>query len=111
MYLRNTYSTIADGVFDAPTFLVEGKIFWGDDATEMILNYLDSPSWWHRNCRRIWVFGHIGRSLKIGSGIVSDRVGNWIIKCAELGHFIDASVCFVCRLSFFATSFSVQSLI
>ena len=44
MYLRNTVSTIADGVFGALTFLVGGKIFWGDDATEMMLNYLDSPS-------------------------------------------------------------------
>jgi 2-hydroxychromene-2-carboxylate isomerase len=40
----NTESAIADGVFGVPTFCVGGEIFWGGDATEMMLNYLDSPS-------------------------------------------------------------------
>jgi 2-hydroxychromene-2-carboxylate isomerase len=40
----NTESAIADGVFGVPTFLVGGQTFWGDDATDMMLNYLDDPS-------------------------------------------------------------------
>ena len=40
----NTESAIADGVFGVPTFCVGGEIFWGGDATEMMLNYLDGPS-------------------------------------------------------------------
>jgi 2-hydroxychromene-2-carboxylate isomerase len=40
----NTESAIADGVFGVPTFLLRGETFWGDDATEMMLNYLNNPS-------------------------------------------------------------------
>ena len=40
----NTEAAIADGVFGVPTFVVGGEVFWGDDATEMMLNYLDNPS-------------------------------------------------------------------
>lgn len=40
----NTESAIADGVFGVPTFLVRGETFWGDDATDMMLSYLDNPS-------------------------------------------------------------------
>ena len=40
----NTEAAIANGVFGVPTFLVRGQTFWGDDATDMMLNYLDNPS-------------------------------------------------------------------
>jgi len=40
----NTEAAIVDGVFGVPTFLVGGQTFWGDDATDMMLNYLDDPS-------------------------------------------------------------------
>lgn len=40
----NTYMAIADGVFGVPTFVVGGEVFWGGDATEMMLNYLDNPA-------------------------------------------------------------------
>jgi 2-hydroxychromene-2-carboxylate isomerase len=40
----NTETAIVDGVFGVPTFLVRGQTFWGDDATDMMLNYLDDPS-------------------------------------------------------------------
>jgi 2-hydroxychromene-2-carboxylate isomerase len=36
----NTAAAIADGVFGVPTFVIEGEVFWGDDATEMMLDYL-----------------------------------------------------------------------
>jgi len=40
----NTDAAIADGVFGLPTFVVEGELFWGDDATDMLLDYLKNPS-------------------------------------------------------------------
>lgn len=40
----NTETAIADGVFGVPSFVVGGEVFWGDDATEMMLNYLDDPA-------------------------------------------------------------------
>jgi 2-hydroxychromene-2-carboxylate isomerase len=40
----NTEAAIADGVFGVPTFVVGGEVFWGGDATEMLLNYLDNPA-------------------------------------------------------------------
>jgi 2-hydroxychromene-2-carboxylate isomerase len=36
----NTDAAIADGAFGVPTFVVEGQLFWGDDSTEMLLDYL-----------------------------------------------------------------------
>lgn len=36
----NTEEAIAQGVFGVPTFAVEGEIFWGDDATGMLEDYL-----------------------------------------------------------------------
>ena len=40
----NSETAIADGVFGVPTFVVGGEVFWGGDATEMMLNYLDNPA-------------------------------------------------------------------
>ncbi|MEM7056413.1 MAG: 2-hydroxychromene-2-carboxylate isomerase [Pseudomonadota bacterium] len=41
---QHTDQAIAAGVFGVPTFLVQGKVFWGGDATEMMLDYLDDPA-------------------------------------------------------------------
>ena len=40
----NTDLAIANGVFGVPTFVVGGQVFWGGDATEMMLSYLDNPA-------------------------------------------------------------------
>ena len=40
----NTAQAVADGVFGVPTFVVDDQIFWGGDATEMMLDYLDDPA-------------------------------------------------------------------
>lgn len=34
---------IAQGVFGVPTFVIDGEIFWGHDAFEMVLDYLRNP--------------------------------------------------------------------
>ena len=36
----NTEAAIAAGVFGVPSSVVEGQVFWGFDATEMVLAYL-----------------------------------------------------------------------
>jgi 2-hydroxychromene-2-carboxylate isomerase len=36
----NTDAAIADGVFGVPTFAVDRELFWGDDATDMFIDYL-----------------------------------------------------------------------
>ncbi|MEK9722225.1 MAG: 2-hydroxychromene-2-carboxylate isomerase [Rhodospirillaceae bacterium] len=41
--LRNGETAIAEGVFGVPTFVVDGEVFWGDDAFEMLLDYLADP--------------------------------------------------------------------
>ncbi|USG62753.1 2-hydroxychromene-2-carboxylate isomerase [Sneathiella marina] len=40
----NSEAAIADGVFGVPSFVVGGEVFWGGDATQMMLNYLDNPA-------------------------------------------------------------------
>ncbi len=37
---RNGEAAIAQGVFGVPTAVVDGKLFWGADATDMLLGYL-----------------------------------------------------------------------
>lgn len=40
----NTQTAIAHGVFGVPTFVVRGEVFWGGDATDMMLDYLKNPA-------------------------------------------------------------------
>ena len=43
--LRNaTESATAAGVFGVPTFLVDGRLFWGDDSEGMLRSYLDDAA-------------------------------------------------------------------
>jgi 2-hydroxychromene-2-carboxylate isomerase len=39
----NTDWAIAQGVFGVPTFVIDGELFWGHDAFDMVLDYLRSP--------------------------------------------------------------------
>jgi 2-hydroxychromene-2-carboxylate isomerase len=39
----NTDEAIRAGVFGVPTFVVDDHLFWGVDATPMLLDYLDNP--------------------------------------------------------------------
>ncbi len=41
---QNTQQAIADGVFGVPTFAVNGALFWGFDAVDFLLDYLDDPA-------------------------------------------------------------------
>lgn len=40
----NTEAAIAAGVFGVPSFVVGGEVFWGVDATDFVLQYLDNPA-------------------------------------------------------------------
>jgi 2-hydroxychromene-2-carboxylate isomerase len=44
MLRANTEAAIAEGVFGVPSFVVGGEVFWGVDATEFVLQYLDNPA-------------------------------------------------------------------
>lgn len=40
----NTEAAIAAGVFGVPTISVDGELFWGEDMTEMVGDYLQDPA-------------------------------------------------------------------
>ena len=39
----DTERAINDSVFGVPSFVVNQEIFWGGDATDMLLDHLDNP--------------------------------------------------------------------
>lgn len=39
----NTEEATARGVFGIPTFSIDDELFWGDDVTDMMLDYLKNP--------------------------------------------------------------------
>lgn len=39
-----TEDAIAAGVFGVPTFVVDGRVFWGDDSEGMLRSYLSDPA-------------------------------------------------------------------
>ena len=41
---RNTEEAAERGVFGVPTFTLGGELFWGLDATDLMLEYLDDPA-------------------------------------------------------------------
>ena len=41
---RNTEQALAAGVFGVPGFVVDGEVFWGYDAMDFLLAYLDDPA-------------------------------------------------------------------
>ena len=41
---QNTEEATASGVFGIPTFEIESELFWGDDITDMMLEFLDNPN-------------------------------------------------------------------
>ena len=44
----NTDEAIAAGVFGVPTFRIGDDLFWGNDSTETLLDYLDDPEMFTR---------------------------------------------------------------
>lgn len=44
----NTDEAISRGVYGVPTFAVGGRLFWGDDATDMMVDFLADPAMFER---------------------------------------------------------------
>ena len=42
--LRRTEEAAKRGVFGVPTFAIGGELFWGLDATDLVLDYLNDPA-------------------------------------------------------------------
>ncbi|MGZ0190002.1 MAG: DsbA family protein [Alphaproteobacteria bacterium] len=40
----NTEDAVANGIYGVPTFQIDGQIFWGDDMLDMMLEWLDDPT-------------------------------------------------------------------
>lgn len=40
---RNGERAVAAGLFGVPSFVIESDIFWGADATDMVIDYLREP--------------------------------------------------------------------
>ena len=45
---NNTQEAVGRGVFGVPTFVVDDEIFWGEDVTDMMLDYLGDPESFRR---------------------------------------------------------------
>jgi 2-hydroxychromene-2-carboxylate isomerase len=41
---QNTKEAISAGVFGVPSVVVRGELFWGDDATDMLLDFIKNPA-------------------------------------------------------------------
>ena len=41
--IANGDKAIPAGAFGVPTFVINDEVFWGDDAFEMVLDYLENP--------------------------------------------------------------------
>jgi 2-hydroxychromene-2-carboxylate isomerase len=48
----NTEEALSQGVFGVPTFIVEGKQFWGYDALPMLKAYLSGDAWFDAQWER-----------------------------------------------------------
>ena len=44
----NTEAAIERGVFGVPTFAVDDELFWGDDVTDMMIDFLNDPALFSR---------------------------------------------------------------
>jgi 2-hydroxychromene-2-carboxylate isomerase len=61
----HTDAAIAAGVFGVPTFEVDGRLFWGQDALPMLRAYLDGDTWFES--------GAWEAASRVGAGVVRTR--------------------------------------
>ena len=61
----NTEAALAAGVFGVPTFEVDGRLFWGQDALPMLRAYLEGDAWFSSG---VWE-----AAAKVGVGVVRGR--------------------------------------
>ena len=58
---RNGERAVGAGVFGVPSFIIGGELFWGADATEMMLDYLRNP--------QRFASGELGRVATLPVGV------------------------------------------
>jgi 2-hydroxychromene-2-carboxylate isomerase len=58
---RNGERAVAAGVFGVPSFMIGGELFWGADATDMMLDYLRDP--------QRFASGELGRVATLPVGV------------------------------------------
>lgn len=58
---RNGERAVAAGVFGVPSFIIGGELFWGADATDMMLDYLREP--------QRFASGELGRVTTLPVGV------------------------------------------
>ncbi len=61
---QNTEEAVEVGIFGVPTFLVDGKLFWGFDALPMLRDYLSSGAWFARDAWDAVVDRPVGASRR-----------------------------------------------
>lgn len=61
---KNTDEAIAAGVFGVPTVLVDDRVFWGNDATQMACDYLADPRPFKEDVARILALPTAARRRK-----------------------------------------------
>lgn len=64
----NFNRALADGVFGVPSLVVDGQVFWGDDATDMYLDYLRNPAMFDAPEMRRLASLPVGATRKPSSG-------------------------------------------
>ena len=57
----NSERALAAGVFGVPSFIIGGELFWGTDATDMMLDYLRDP--------QRFASGELGRLATLPIGV------------------------------------------
>jgi 2-hydroxychromene-2-carboxylate isomerase len=62
---RNGERAVAAGVFGVPSFITGGELFWGADATDMMLDYLRDP--------QRFASGELGRVVTLPVGVERPR--------------------------------------
>ncbi len=66
---QNTDDAIERGVFGIPTFVIDDELFWGEDVTGMMLDYLDDPGLFRQG-----EFGRLG-DLPVAAERRESRLG------------------------------------
>jgi 2-hydroxychromene-2-carboxylate isomerase len=62
---RNTERACRLGIFGVPTFLIDGELFWGFDATELAIEFLGDPEMLRR--------GELARVSELPVGVQRGR--------------------------------------
>ena len=44
---------LKQGVFGVPTFIIDGHLFWGNDSTNLVLDYLENPKIFNSDAMKI----------------------------------------------------------